>query len=41
MSEIKEKHKNGAEIRGLAREYSIARKTIRKYLIAENPIYWK
>jgi transposase len=41
MTEIKEKHKIGAGIRELAREYSMSRETIRKYLIAESPIYWK
>ncbi len=41
MTEIKKKHKIGIGIRELAREYSMSRVTIRKYLVAESPIYWQ
>jgi transposase len=41
MSEVKEKHKNGTGIKQLARDYSMSRVTIRKYLVAESPIYWQ
>lgn len=40
MKDIKEKHNSGISIRELAREYSMSRVTIRKYLVSESPIYW-
>lgn len=39
MSEIKSKRNDGAGIRELAIEYSMSRETIRKYLVADKPIY--
>lgn len=41
MIEITDKHESGLGIRELARQYSMSRVTIRKYLVAESPIYWK
>lgn len=40
MKEIKEQHTQGISIHKLASEYSMSRNTIRKYLAAEEPIYW-
>lgn len=40
MMEIKEKHKAGISERQLAKDYSISRETIRKYIRAKKPVYW-
>ncbi len=40
MLEIKEKHKKGISLRQLAKEYSMSRTSITKYIEAEEPIYW-
>ena len=40
MLEIKEKHKKGISLRQLAKEYSMSRTTITRYIEAEEPIYW-
>lgn len=40
IKEIKDKHQFGASIRGLAREYSMSKNTIKEYLKSEKNIYW-
>ncbi|HSH36461.1 helix-turn-helix domain-containing protein [Schnuerera sp.] len=40
MLEIKEQHESGISIRQLAKDYSMSRTTIKKYLNADSPVYW-